>query len=168
MEGKARTNASELLVKLGRFDDARRELDRAMACNEFSGHQAVPWMALMVLHDLELATGHPEAASSARKTAIALFRDYRRGGGENHASGADLVQLVAQAIGQNQAAQAARQVAALAAQPGVPATLEPLFIKLQTIFRGARNLALADDAALYFKDAVELRLLLERLQAGSV
>jgi tetratricopeptide (TPR) repeat protein len=166
-EGKARTNAGDALVKLGRFDDARRELDRAMACNGPFGQAATPWRTLMILHDLEEATGHPEAASSARKTAIALFLDYRRGGGENHASGADLVQLIAQAIQQNESAEAARYLAALAAKPAMPAALLPLFRKLQSILRGARDLALADDPSLYFRDAAELRLLLERLQQGS-
>lgn len=45
----------------------------------------------------------------------------------------------------------------------MPPSAELLLSKLQLILRGERGLALADDLDLDYDDAVELRLLLEKL-----
>ena len=166
-EGSARTIVSRLLVDLRRFDEARRELVRAMECNDRCGHTNVPWEALMSLHALEHAMGHPEAADAARNMAIAGFLDYRVSGGENHDGGVEFIDIVKRAIPKNEVAKAERELAELATEFGPQAELQTLMPKLHSILHGARDLALAEDPALYYRDVVELRLLLQALQAGS-
>ncbi len=99
-EGRARNNLANTLIKLQRYDEARRELLRAIECNKPFGHAAEPWKMWDILHDLEQATGNPQAAAQARGQAIQSYLAYRRAGGENQNPGAKLCALVAQAIRQ--------------------------------------------------------------------
>ncbi len=162
-EGVARSNLAVDLIELGRYDDARRELRRAIECKQPYGHAAEPWTTWDILHDLEQATGHPKAAAQSRQQAIQCFLAYRRDGGENHYTGAQLCTMVAQAIGQGETAQAAAVLAQYANDEDTPEFGKVLIPKLQAILNGDRNPALADDSALSFDHAVELQLLLERL-----
>ena len=163
-EGAVRGNAGSTLVRLGRYDEARQELLRAIECREPYGHAAEPWKTWAILHDLEQATGHPQAAHAARQKAIQAFLAYRRAGGETRQGiSPQPYQWVAQAIHQNQRALAERTLAQLAARPDLPAYRKPLLPKLQAILRGHRDPALADDPSLHYTDAAELLLLLEQL-----
>ena len=81
-ESKARNNAADELVKLNRFDDARREIERAVECKKPFGHAAEPWTTFAILSDIERAAGNQPAALEARNRAIAAYLAYRRDGGE--------------------------------------------------------------------------------------
>jgi tetratricopeptide (TPR) repeat protein len=99
-EGFGRNNLARTLIKLQRFEEARRELHRAIERLKPYGHAAEPWRAWGVLHNLEQATGHPQAAADARRQAIASYLAYRRAGGASQSEVAELYLLVMQAIQQ--------------------------------------------------------------------
>jgi tetratricopeptide (TPR) repeat protein len=161
-EGRARNNMANALIKLERYDEARRVLQRAIECKQPYGHAALPWTTWMILHNLEQATGNPAAAMEARQKAIQAYLAYRRDGGENQDIVAELCTLVAQAIQQNETTQLDQALTQyLSEHPEPWATA--MIPKLQAILRGSREAALAEDAALYYIDAAELLLLLERL-----
>jgi tetratricopeptide (TPR) repeat protein len=69
-EGHSRSNAADPLIALRRYDEARRELQRAIACQEPFGHAAKPWKTFGILSDLERAVGNTAAATAAA-TALA-------------------------------------------------------------------------------------------------
>ena len=71
------------LIRLGRLDQARPELLRAIECKKPYGHAALPWTTWEILHNLEQATGHLREARAARQQAMDSFLAYRRAGGEN-------------------------------------------------------------------------------------
>ena len=164
-EGRARNNAAIALIELNRHDEARTELLRAIECNAPYGHAATPWKAFNLLTRLEQATGNREAAAWARQRAIAAFLAYRRDGGEN-LTGRQTPQLaagVARAIQENETEAAARQLEELQQHPDLPGYLEPLIPALQRTLTGSRDPALADDPALQYTEAAELKLLLEQI-----
>ena len=82
MEGIARGNAADSLQKLGRLDEAKREVERAIVCKQPFGHAAEPWKAFAILSRIERDAGRPEAAFEARRRAIEAYLAYRRDGGE--------------------------------------------------------------------------------------
>lgn len=164
-EGRARSNLANTLIKLERYDDARRELKRAIECKEPFGHAAEPWKTWALLERLERAVGNPQAAARARGRAIESYLAYRRQGGVPRTPGGQLCAAVAQAIQQGQTGAAALALAQLLQDEDTPAYLKTLIPKLQSVLQGARDPALADDPALDYDDAAELRLLLEGLTA---
>ncbi|MDQ2695362.1 MAG: tetratricopeptide repeat protein, partial [Pseudomonadota bacterium] len=166
-EGVTRSNLADTLVKLGRFDDARREARRAIECRKPYGHVAELWKTWAILHDLETAAGNPQAAAGARQEAMRLFLAYRRDGGENHDDGAQLCALVGNAVRTGDAAGAAGVLRELSGRADLPDRAKTLIPKLQAVLAGGRDPALADDPALYYTDAVELRLLVEGLKGRS-
>jgi tetratricopeptide (TPR) repeat protein len=161
-EGFDRSNLADTLIKLERYDEARRELLRAIECKKPFGHAATIWKTWNILHNLEQATGNAQAAAEAREKAIAAYLAYRLAGGESQANTAPLFALVKQALqaGTPDALTAASAQLAAQAEPDDPAWFTALLDKLQAILRGDRNPALADDPALSYLDAVELQLLL--------
>lgn len=163
-EGVARSNLARTLIKLQRFEEARRELRRAIECNKPFGHVAEPWKTWAILHDLEQATGNPQAAVQARRQAIASYASYRRASGASQSKMAELYALVMQAIQQGATTELEQQLAELSRE-NLPSSSMALLAKLQPILRGDRDPALADDPDLDYDDAVELQLLLERLPA---
>lgn len=164
-EGLRRNNLAATLIKLERYDEARNALLRAIECKQAFGHAAQPWTAWNILHDLEQATGHVQAAAEARGKAVAAYLAYRRAGGESQANTAPLYALVAQALqdGTPDALTAAAAQLTAQAEPDDPAWFTALLDKLQAVLRGTRDPALAADPALSYGDAVELQLLLEKL-----
>ena len=162
-EGMDRNNAANTLVKLGRYDEARREVLRAIECKKPLGHAAEPWKTWAVLHDLEQATGNPQAGLEARHKAVQAFLAYRRAGGENHLPGGQLCRTVGQAIQEGKTAEVGQLLAQLAAHSDAPPQLKALVPKLQAILNRDRDPALAADPELYCRHAVELQLLLEEL-----
>lgn len=162
-EGFARGNLARTLLTLQRYDDARRELQRAIACNEPFGHAAQPWTTWDILHDLEQATGHPQAATDAWQRAVQCYLAYRRDGGESHEPVADLCADIADDMRQGNTAAVIQELTQLSTDPDTPSWFQALLPRLQAILHGDRNPALADDPALFYQHAVELRLLLEKL-----
>jgi len=164
-EGKDRSNLAGTLIELRRYDEARHELRRAIECKKPFGHAAEPWKAWSHLEDLERATGYAEAARAARQHAIQSYLAYRRAGGVSQSNRAQLFDLVAQAIQQNQTREASEALTQLASHPQAPPFVKALIATLQSVLAGDRNPGLATDPELQFFDAAELGLLLERLGA---
>lgn len=161
-EGIARSNLADTLIKLQRYDEARRELRRAIECKKPLGHAAQLWVTWNILHDLEQAIGHAQAAAEARGLAMAAYLAYRRAGGESQNINREGYALVTEAIPQGTTTEAAAQLNAYA-EPNDPAWFTALLDKLHAILRGDRQPALAADPVLHYMDAVELMLLLEEL-----
>lgn len=162
-EGRARNNAALYLIALRCYDTARREVQRALACNEPFGHAVEPWKTFNVLHNLERAVGNTAAAAAARQQAHAAYLAYRRAGGVSQSPQAWLYALVAQARATHDTAEAAATLAALAQRPDLRPGYPPILSALQALLAGAHDPALAADPALDFCNAAELRLLLEQL-----
>jgi tetratricopeptide (TPR) repeat protein len=162
-EGSARNNAALTLVGLGRYTEARPELAQAIECSQRSGHAAEPWKTLAILHKLESAQGHAEAAAVARSRAASAYLAYRRDGGQNLSGAGRIFELVSSAISEGKQAEAAEGLDGILAGPDCPDYLKALIPALKRVLAGARDLTLADDSKLDYDDAAELRLLLERL-----
>lgn len=162
-EGTSRGNVAMVLVQLGRYNEARLELLRAIECSKHYGHVAQPWKIFTILHNLERASGNASAAASARDDAIAAFLAYRRSGGENHTTGAQLATVVGQAVTSGDTTGVAGQLAQFGARPDLPEGLQVLAHVLQQIVAGSRDPALVSTPGLTYDLAVEVTLLLERL-----
>jgi tetratricopeptide (TPR) repeat protein len=166
-EGRTCNNLASTLIRLGRHDDARRELSRAIECQEPFGHTAEPWKTFSLLAALERRAGNMAAADAARKRTIDAYLAYRRDGGQNLSGAGEIFGFVAQAISAGQVPAAEAQLAQLEARAELPAFLKPLLPKLQAILRGVREPSLAADPSLDYDDAAELILLLEQLARGA-
>jgi tetratricopeptide (TPR) repeat protein len=103
-EGVARGNAALLLIQLQRYAEARRELLRAIECDQHFGHGVEPWKTFDILSRLERATGNPEAAAQARQQALEAYLAYRRDGGVSQRDNPELFTAVSQAIAAGQRA----------------------------------------------------------------
>lgn len=162
-EGVARNNLADTLIKLRRYDEARRELRRAIECDRPFGHAAEPWKTWQNLCNLERAVGDGEAAAKARERAVQAYLEYRRAGGESTTPGGELCAMTAQAIAEGKSDQVAAELAQLLSTPDIPGFYKTLIQALQAILAGSRDPALARDPELDYDDAVELMLLLEKL-----
>jgi hypothetical protein len=102
-----------------------------------------------------VAAGNPEAAAAAHQQAIDVYAAYRRAGGESRTTGAQLCALVFQGLQQEATEQAEQTFNRWLERDDTPPEGVLLIHKLRSI--------LADNPALDYDDAVELRLLLEAL-----
>jgi tetratricopeptide (TPR) repeat protein len=157
-EGSTHNNIAIALIHLGRHDEARREIERAVECMKPFGHVAHPWKTFDVLCDLEHAVGNEPAAQEARRQAVEAYLAYRRDGGESRTPGGQLCALVAK-----QPAEAGAILAQLLQGPETPAWARTLIHALQSVLGGSRDFGLADNPNLNHDDAVELLLLIESL-----
>lgn len=162
-EGISRSNMANALIRLRRHNEARLEIHRAIECRKPYGHAAELWKTFAVLHDLEKATGDTETAAQAREQAIQSYLAYRRAGGVSQTSAGQWCSATAQAIQQGAAAQAKQGLIQLSGQVTDPED-SIIITKLQAILDGNREPSLAEDPELYYRDAVELQLLLENLK----
>jgi tetratricopeptide (TPR) repeat protein len=80
-KGLYHSNAAIPLIQLARYDEARKELERAVECKRPFGHVAELWKTFGAIFYLETATGNREAALAARQQAIDAYLAYRRDGG---------------------------------------------------------------------------------------
>jgi tetratricopeptide (TPR) repeat protein len=164
-EGRARGNLAHTLITLHRYDEARQELLRTVECDRPYGHAAEPWKAWSILEDLERATGHAEAAQTARQQALETYLAYRRAGGVSQSNQAQFFALVAQALQQSTEAGMQQELNAFV-ETGNPPHFLALIRQLQSVLGGDRNPALAADPDLHYSNAAELQLLLESLSSG--
>ena len=135
---------------------------RALDCRKPYGHAAQPWTNWELLEQLEHATGHPDAAHTARHQAIATYLAYRHAGGGSQNNAIALFDHVAQAITEHTPDQAARDLAALL-QPDTPPRITALVHVLQALLAGDPEPARTDHPDLHPRDVAELRLLLASL-----
>ncbi|HJQ23752.1 MAG TPA: tetratricopeptide repeat protein [Blastocatellia bacterium] len=164
-EGIARSNLADILVKLARYDEARRELLRAIECKKPYGHAAESWKTWAILHNLEQTIGDHRAAAEARQRAIEAYLAYRHDGGQSYEWGAQACATVAAAIELGATTELAQELTKSLETEAVPRD-QVMLLKLQAILGGSRDPALADDPVLYYRDAVELSLLLGSLGAS--
>ncbi|HWS86335.1 MAG TPA: tetratricopeptide repeat protein [Pyrinomonadaceae bacterium] len=164
-EGVVRNNLAFALFQMQQYDEARRQLLRAIECKGPYGHAATIWNAWNILHDLEQVTNNAEAAAQARARAVESYLAYRRAGGQSMDFGAQLCAAAAQAIEQGETAELEQQLARLSGADVAPSA-KVLFAKVQAVLRGERDGTLADDPELNYADAVELQLMLEALGPG--
>jgi len=162
-ESIARSNVADKLMKLYRWDEARDEILRAIECDKPFGHAAEPWKSFSLLANLERAVGNAEAAGEARQRALDAYLDYRRSGGENQTGHREIFTEVGQAVAAGQIDKTAAQLAGMLRRPDLPASLKVLIPALQAVLHGSRDPDLAADPNLYYRDAAELRLLVETL-----
>ncbi|MBV8857162.1 MAG: tetratricopeptide repeat protein [Acidobacteria bacterium] len=164
-EGLVRSNLALTLLQMQQYDEARRELLRAIKCKEPYGHAAELWKTWNILHNLEQASGNAEAAARARARAVESYLAYRRAGGQSMSGGAQLCALAAQAIERGETAELEQELTELSGEDVAPPT-KVLLAKVQAVLRGELDGALAADPELNYRDAVELQLLLEALGLG--
>jgi hypothetical protein len=161
-EGRRRYNLADTLLRLGRHDQARSELQRAIECDKPYGHAAEPWKTWELLEKLEHATGHPDAAHTARHQAITTYLAYRHADGGSQNAAIDLFDHVAQAISERTSDQAARDLAALL-EPDDSPRFTTLIHVLRALLAGDPEPARTDHPDLEPRDVAELHLLLESL-----
>ena len=116
-EGRTRNNLADTLRKLGRLDEARQEIRRAIECKAQFGHASEPWKAWAILADIETDAGHPAAAAEARAKARACYLAYRRDGGENQIRTGRLALAVTQSLRAGNPAEATALLQQLADDP---------------------------------------------------
>jgi tetratricopeptide (TPR) repeat protein len=83
-EGRTRTNLANALRNLGRFEEARAEIQKAIEIAAQFGHAAEPWTSWAILAGIEVSAGNSAAADAAKRKAVEHYLAYRRDGGENH------------------------------------------------------------------------------------
>jgi hypothetical protein len=112
-EGKSRCNLGIRLIKLRRYNDARRQLHRAVECNTPFGATTEPWKTWDALHHLETACNNTDAAEMARGKAIDAYESYRRDGGGSYEAAAQLCTMVQQALEQGNIAEIEQALSAI-------------------------------------------------------
>jgi tetratricopeptide (TPR) repeat protein len=162
-EGGTRSNLAMRLSQLRRWDEARREIHRAIDCKEQFGHASQPWSTWAVLADIETDSGNHAAAAEARRRAIECYLAYHRDGGENHDVSGRICLSVAKALVAGDPAAAASLLKEVASDPD--ATRLATFIQaLQAIVAGSRERSLADSPDFHPTQAAEIIFLLETLE----
>ena len=165
-EGRARSNLADTLRRLGRLDEARQAILRAIVCKAPSGHAAEPWKTFAIRSDIETDAGNAAAAAQARTQALDAFLAYRRDGGENHDGDGRLALAVRQALQAEQTAELIGELRQLAGNPEIDARLRACIDALLAIVAGSRDRRLAEMPGLFFTSAAEILLLLEALEAA--
>lgn len=163
-EGRARSNLGDLLRRLGRFDEARQEIHRAIECQVPFGHAAEPWKTWGILAEIETGTGHPLAATEPKAKAISGYLAYRRDGGENYFPQGRIALAVTEPLLAGSTAAPAVLLDQLVADPNA-ARLFPFVRALQTIVAGSRDRTLAEDPELDYTMAAEILYLIDTLEA---
>jgi len=165
-EGRVRSNLGDTLRRLGRLDEARRQVQRAIECTALFGHAAQPWTTWAVLANIESTAANSGAATAARDQAHAAFLAYRRDGGENHSPAGRLVLAVTEHLSAGDPAAARSLLRQTAADPNLPDEARPFIQSLDAIAADSRDPALADTPGLPYDMAAEVLLLLGTLAAA--
>jgi tetratricopeptide (TPR) repeat protein len=119
-EGGDRNNLAEALRRLGRLDEARREVRRAIDRMAGLDHAATPWKTWGILANIETDAGNPAVAFDARAQAVAAYLAYRRAGGENHSSVGQLALTLSERLLAGDPATAEALLNERAADPDLP------------------------------------------------
>ncbi|HMG06177.1 MAG TPA: hypothetical protein VK581_12000, partial [Chthoniobacterales bacterium] len=159
----ARTNLAEVLRKLRRFDEARKEIRKAIEFKQHSGHAAEPWKTWSILANIESDDGNSAASADANGKAIICYLAYRRDGGENHDPPGRLCLAVTDRLlaGASTAAASLLYEHAALFEPG---EFLSFIHALQAIVAGKRDRALADTPDLNYLMAAEILFLIETLE----
>lgn len=161
-EAHIRSNLADSLINLSQFEEARREILRAIDCLKPFGHSAEPWKAWIILFRLEQKIGNFKAADEAREMARNSYLEYRRVGGESQCPSGECCALVEQAIKTGNIAEAEQALEQFLGTTDEPWT-EVLLPKLLAILNGKWTAEILEDPELDYDDSAELQLLLEKL-----
>jgi tetratricopeptide (TPR) repeat protein len=162
-EGVARNNLADTLIKLKRYDQARKELQRAIECYKPYGHAVQPWTAYSILQNLETAEGNEQGAAKARNKAIELYLSYRRDRGENHTGGGRLCLMFRQMLKENKVDEIKAMLAEVAKAWKHDPAGQSLVKALDGILSGVRDKAVVEDMELDCSHAAEVLLILEEM-----
>jgi tetratricopeptide (TPR) repeat protein len=163
-EGRQRNNLAAMLRELGRLDEARHEIRRAIECKAPFGHAATPWIAWDILTDIEADAANPGAAAAAKRKAVDAYLAYRRDGGEDHSGSGRLSVAVTKALRSGDPPAAAALLQQLAEDAKTPASLRTFVKALQAVAAASRDRSLADAPELNYAMAAEVLLLIETLE----
>ncbi|MGB3572048.1 MAG: tetratricopeptide repeat protein, partial [Phormidesmis sp.] len=163
-EGAVRNNIADTLCKLGRYDEARTEILRAIECDQAFGHVAEPWKTFNILRKIETATGNPAAARAAWQQARDAYLAYRQQGGYAQADGGKLADQVWAMVQQGEVEAAQQGLGELVEDAEMPEWYKRCAAKLLAVLNGSRDPAL-EDSELNFDDAAEVLFLTERLSS---
>ena len=173
-EGHTWSNLAVALLKLQRpepekdmqaiLQKARQAILRAIDCGAPFGLAALPWTSWAILADIETAAGSSAAAAVARHQALTTFLAYRRDGGEKQTGSGRLALDVRQTLASGDPAEATSLLQQLAGDPDFANQL-PFLTALKAITAGSRDRSLAEDPGLDYKEAAEVLLLIEALEA---
>jgi tetratricopeptide (TPR) repeat protein len=164
-EGVTRNNIAATLRALGRYDEARAEIRRAIECYQPFGTAVELWKSYAILHQIESATGNSAAAQAAWEQARDAYLAYRRQGGYAQGGNGKLVEHVLGLIAQQKVDTIAPLFEQLLKDPASSVSRKQTVRAMAAIFNGSRDPALADDPALTYTDAAEILFLIERLGA---
>jgi tetratricopeptide (TPR) repeat protein len=164
-EGVTRNNIAATLRTLGRYDEARAEIRRAIACKQEIGHAAEPWKSYDILHDIESATGNLAAARVAWGQARDAYLAYRRQGGYAQTPGGRLADQLLGSVQQGELDEGIQFLTHVSQAGDTQQWLKAAAPKLLAVLNGSRDPNLADDPALDYDDAAEILFLIERLGA---
>ncbi len=167
-EGLCRTNHAYKLIKMKQYNEARREILRAIECNKPFGYSNEPWKSYNILCDLEKAVGNELAALKAWDQAFQLFLSYRRAGGGNHTKAGELCTMMNQLVNKIPSNELVKILEAQTDKINEGSAIKLFFSKLISILGGSRDTELAADPNLHYMDAVELVLLMEKLEKMEV
>jgi len=163
-EGVVRSNLAETFRKLGRVEEARQEILRAIECKAQFGHASEPWKTWAILADLEKEMGNMKSAEQATKKAVECYFAYRRDGGENYDPVGRISLTLMEALQAGDSAATASLIKQLGDDPDLPSRLHPFMKALQAIAGGSRDRTLADAVELDYTMVAEILLLIETLE----
>ncbi|MDP2225070.1 CHAT domain-containing protein [Nitrosomonas sp.] len=167
-EGQCRFNLAIRLQKLRRCDEARREIGRAIECNEKFGHANRPWIAWATLASIEIDAGNSVAATVAKQKAIACYLVYRRDGGENHNPVGEIsVNLTKYLLAGNNTSGSVLSYQLSEGQDPNSDGFQTYIQALQAIVDGSRDPGLADAPNLHYMMAAEILLMIGILEKSS-
>ncbi len=162
-EGLVRSNLADSLCKLGRLDEARQEILKAIKCKAQFGHACHPWKTWAILSNIEIDAGNPIAAAEAKRKAIDSYLAYRLDGGENHIDSGRVCLALTQPLLAGDIA-AAETFLKEQVDGWKAAGFSTFVPALQAIVAGSRNRTLADGPDLTYVMAAEILLLIETLE----
>ncbi|MDQ1351955.1 MAG: hypothetical protein QG657_2261, partial [Acidobacteriota bacterium] len=163
-EGNTRNNLANTLFKLDRYDEARQEILRAIECKKPFGNSVQPWTTYDILFGIEASVGTIEAAYQAWEQAFQLFWEYRKAGGENHTQGGELCAEINQLLEQMPPVEIWKMLGKRFPKIDKDDPYGLFLSKLRLILGGAHIHALVKAKDIHYKNAVELVLLLEKLE----
>jgi tetratricopeptide (TPR) repeat protein len=155
-EGLIRNNLAETFIKLKRYDDARQEIVRAIECYKSFGYSVKPWTSWYILSIIEDTEGNEIKAKETRDKAVALYMDFRRSGGGKYEFGAQLCEIVVDAIKSDDQAKAKTILEQF------DRGSNPFIDALWQILNGAQDVKALEQLPYNFE--VDVRLLLEKLE----
>lgn len=162
-EGVIRNNMADTLIKLGRYDEAKSALMRALDCETPQGHAAEIWKTWNILRRLHEATDNAESATEAHNRSRESYKAYRQAGGTSQSAWAPVCTLVFEALLTNNKNEAYSVIRDLLRRTDLLPVDEACLATLRKILDGKRDVELGNNRQLAYLDSVEMLLLLESL-----